>query len=64
MTTKEKANELFDSFIRLQPTKGITAKINAKNGALRAVNEVNWCLKQMGKGSKFYDEVKQEIEKL
>ncbi len=65
ITPKEKATQLVSIIInQLPPEEAQYERIIAKNCALVAVNEVIWAFKQMGKGSRFYDEVKKEIELL
>ena len=67
MTPKEKAEELVLKYLRLQEegSSNWFHKILAKKCALIAVDEILDNLEDhTGKDIKFYNEVKQEIEKL
>ena len=70
MNAKEKAEELVNKHRMIlmhsdtDLGEEIQCSIIAKQCALISVNEVLWAFKQLGKGSRFYDEVKTEIEKL
>lgn len=70
MTPKEKAEELFDKYyiICQEYTEEIQCSIQAKQCALIAVDEVLKSQRNIygvnNKATKFYLEVKQEIEKL
>ena len=59
MTPKEKAEDLYN---RMLPKSGVVFKLQAKQCALVAVDEI---IKALGTVDKMYwEEVKQEIEKL
>ena len=59
MTPKEKAKELYS---KMFPKSGVVFKLQAKQCALVAVDEI---IKALGTVDKMYwEEVKQEIEKL
>jgi hypothetical protein len=59
MTPKEKAEKLYN---RMLPKSGVVFKLQAKQCALVAVDEI---IKALGTVDKMYwEEVKQEIEKL
>lgn len=70
MTSKQKADELFDKYYILcqEYTEEIQCSIQAKQCALIAVNEVLKSQKNIygvnNRATKFYLEVKEELEKL
>jgi len=71
MTPKEKAIEIYNYYEQLARdfTRGVSIKEFAKLGALKAVDEILDVLNQIhwvivGKDFKYWQEVKQEIEKL
>jgi hypothetical protein len=71
MTPKEKSKELFDKFYSAIPSDEIGENYNsAKQCALIAVDEILWLLNEIDYDTYsynaivFYNEVKQEIEKL
>jgi hypothetical protein len=71
MTPKEKAKELFDKFYSAIPSDEIGENYSsAKQCALIAVDELLWLLNEIDYDLNsdnaiiFYNEVKQEIEKL
>ena len=70
MTPKDKANNLFNKHYLLileidnDLSEEIIISILAKKHALITVDEIISTFAIMGLGSKFYEDVKQEIEKL
>jgi hypothetical protein len=68
MTPKEKAEELVDKFVQYTPADSELEYPYAKQCALIAVDEIrsciNWNQYPLDKEWGYWDEVKQELEKL
>jgi hypothetical protein len=65
MTAKEKAKEIFDKFLKLHLTLN-QMKFRAIDSSILLVNEILNAINPFGQflGKDYWEEVKQEIEKL
>jgi hypothetical protein len=65
MTAKEKAKEIFDKFLKLHLTSN-QMKFRAIDSSILLVNEILNAINPFGQflGKDYWEEVKQEIEKL
>jgi hypothetical protein len=68
MTPKEKAEELVDKFLQYTPADSEFEYLYAKQCALIAVSEIkrciDWHIYPLDKEWRYWEEVKQELEKL